>query len=228
MSFKITKSSETTRDYNNSDLIVKEPSMKESALVNRTEKSALSVLKLIISEEIVKAKNMDSNVIFEIRKINFSDGKTDQPIRKFYDQFQVIQIENEEEIFLKMPKKCDEAILKFLLNDRPSPTYCCVDFWMDTVGLYSNRTVNHVIGKWKAKELDESLLSSGEPIVIHNKVQEPVHFAVYLTNGIYLSVFGISGWLIATTLDQMKIGFNGVTAYKLKLRRVKKPIKNLV
>jgi ABC-type thiamine transport system ATPase subunit len=45
-----------------------------------------------------------------------------------------------------------------------------------------------------------------------------VHFAVYLTHGIYLSLFGSTGSIIASTLQEMKKGFSTPHAAKLTLQ----------
>lgn len=213
----------------NSDSTIQENSTRKSeplSLVDRTETSALSVLKFIVSEDIEYARNNDSNVIFKLRKITLIDDGEEivlgrnKTIQKVYDQLNMLfQIESKKEIRLdpSMPKKCNDALLKLLLNGRPSPKYCCVDFFMDTVGLYSNLTVNNIVGKWEAQKFEETSLNTGDGIIIYNEVEKPVHLAIYLTNGIYLSLFGASGPLIATTLNEMKTGFGGVDAYRLTL-----------
>jgi hypothetical protein len=193
------------------------------SFVEHTEKSALSVLKFIIGKDMVYTKNIDSNVIFKVQKITLiGDGEEivlsgNETTRKVYCQLSLLfKIEDEKEICLdtSLPKKCNDTLLKYLLNGRPSPKYCCVDFLMDTVGRYSDLTVNHIVGHWIEQEYEETSLNTGDGIVIYNEVKKPVHFAIYLCNCIYLSLFGSSGPLIATTLNEMKTGFGGVTAYK--------------
>jgi hypothetical protein len=128
---------------------------------------------------------------------------------------------NEEE--LQLSETFKKAISNFELNGKPHPYYCCIDFCMDTNGFYEDRHVNWVKGIWGVGPLDESTLSTGESIVIYNS-SNPIHFAVYLRDGIYLSLFGKDRGLQAANLDDMMSIYNGDVAYKLTL--LKAPYEN--
>lgn len=201
---------------------------KPEEIIERTETAALPALKFIVSEEIQYAKNHSADSIFKIRTITIIGDEEEilldapKTTQKVYNQLDILfQNKNKEEICLNstMPEKCNNALLKFLLNGRPSPKYCCVDFFMDSFGLYSDLKVNKIdLKKWEIQDLDEASLCTGDGIIIFNEVLKPVHFAIYLTNGIYLSLFGRKGPLIATNLDEMKTGFCGISAYRLNLK----------
>lgn len=201
---------------------------KFKEITKRTEIAALSDLKFIISEDTLCGKNDNSNSIFELRKITLiGDGEetvltTNTTTKKNYNRLSILLQNREGKEFPINPQlseKCNNVMLKLLFNGRPDPKYCCFDFFMDSVGLYSNRNVNQFdLNKWEMQNVDEASLNTGDGIIIFDEVQKPVHVAIYLTNGIYVSLFGSTGPLIVTDLNEMKTAFNGMSTYRLNLK----------
>ncbi len=74
------------------------------------------------------------------------------------------------------------------------------------------------IGKWDITDFDEQNMVSGDSIMISKDPEHMnvTHLAIYLGDGLYLSKFGVGGKLIATTMDEMKKGFAGQYAFKMR------------
>ncbi|HEV7736655.1 MAG TPA: hypothetical protein VGO47_04690, partial [Chlamydiales bacterium] len=198
-----------------------------SASLNLTERTYPLSLKVIIGPNTGTGLNTDSGATYkthlvsikqEIKKTTVCKKITNQ---KSEDQLNILfQPDGSNGIHVKqLSNTCKDAIFKFLRNGRPAPKYCCIDFFIDTIGHYSNQSVNCWNGVWEVHTLHEASLDTGEGIVIYNAEDKPVHFAIYLTNGVYLSLFGTNGPLIIANLDEMKIAFGGATAYKLILKQ---------
>lgn len=70
--------------------------------------------------------------------------------------------------------------------------------------------------KWNVTRLEkedglmptDTICISHDPTIEYGR-SRITHFAIFLGNGLYLSKFGTSGRLIATTLEEMKKGFGG-------------------
>lgn len=107
------------------------------------------------------------------------------------------------------------AILNFISKGGAFPEYCCFDFFFNAHGFYSDGSSWFAPGRWQYKQLNETLLKSGDGIVVYDKNLKWVHSAIYLVNRLYLSVFGSGGPLIVADLDEMKKIFNGYHACEM-------------
>lgn len=166
---------------------------------------------------------VNTNVLFKTHRIFLVDDKEKLeittphlPIYKVYSQVNIIIQSNGSitDITNSLPENYKNAIYNVVLNRRLFPSeYCCIDFAKDALGIYSEETINES-GDWDVSEFEEKSLNPGDAIVITGANQELLHYAIYLTNGIYLSIFGSVSPITASNLEETMKAYNGVNAYK--------------
>ena len=204
---------------------------------NSTYETDCKILKLIITEELLLIHNTNSNNYSKARSVILATGE-DQNC--FLDNFQSESNDYKSisknykllEIFLKTldietqttklisipPLKNQEKILNLLQNSRPHIEYCCVGFAMDMFDQYSIEKTNHIYApNWLTNELiDESNLKTGDLIWITSN-DSIGHFAIYLSNKLYISLGGSAGPIMITTLEEMENIYNGRNVLQLTL-----------
>lgn len=129
----------------------------------------------------------------------------------------LFRYKNSDETLIELSARCKRSILNVTFKKRPQ-SYNCVDFIMDSVGLYNSKKPNTLKGHWLEEPLDESTLISGDIIALKRK-SKLKHFAIYAINGIYLSKFG-SGHtdILPSTLEEMTKLYRATTATKMTLK----------
>lgn len=162
-----------------------------------------------------------------LNPLNFSGGGlnlTAQKIKIYIETNGIL-------IPIVTPSKVQKNILKFILKGRPVKAYCCVDFVQQLWDVYEPDQPNiFVPSKWTIFPLrSEGELEVGTSIFLNasfaEKTLNPVHFALYLGHGLYLSLCGsaaegeaIPGILIVATLPEMQALYPSNGVYKMYLK----------
>lgn len=124
----------------------------------------------------------------------------------------VLIAENGTETPIEVSENCKKSIHTILEKKHPEK-YNCVDFAMESVGLYEETKLNHPQGRWTKKTFHEKDLVSGDIITLYkNNVRQ--HYGIYLADGIYISKFGVLN-LRLTSLEDMKKAYEADMAYKI-------------
>jgi hypothetical protein len=190
---------------------------------------AQRTLNIFITEEVVFFRNSDDPEISSSgRFVLIKDGNTTLcslndrlSIPDEYDEITLTLQNGDEVIDITESLSPDfrRAVFHFLTKGRPHPYYCCVDFFLDTFGLYKMERTNHVNGEWLTEKFQEEFLKIGEGVYCssHSADLSGTHFAVYLSNGLYIFVGGVSGSLIVANLAQMKEMYPSEGVFKLSL-----------
>lgn len=176
------------------------------------------VLTLLITNKMIAGINRDTNVKFEARRIKvIGEGeqyelKRFKTLTKVYGQLRVLfQLEGTNKYqVINLSKECESIVLKLLQEGRPFQDYNCLAFFEDALGISSIRDY-----KWRKENFVEKELTTNDGVVICNKNKTPIHFAIYLTNSVYLSIGGTAGPLVAMSMNDMSKSNDGAAAYKI-------------
>lgn len=115
------------------------------------------------------------------------------------------------ETSISLSDKCKVAFQNVREKKRPEK-YNCIDFAKECVGHYKPSELNE-LGDWILHQgFNEQNLASGDLVALF-KDKDFQHFAVYMTDGIYLSKFGM-GDLYFTSLEMMQITYGANKVYK--------------
>ena len=192
---------------------------------NRIDATNSQILKLLIIKKLTLQMNMtfgpvcQTYLVVAIGDDEYKILHSQDPLQKKYNQLHIIyQIEDSKGIHVEdtLSEQCKKTILDFASKGRPIKDYCCTDFLTDSYGLYSDQRVNHISSSsWRLDPLDEAALAPGDGITILDKDKTLAHYAIYLIDGVYLSVFGKEGPLVAATLDEMMEAYNGEDVAKI-------------
>lgn len=144
-------------------------------------------------------------------------------------EIEKIQIFFKSESFIhlvNMPEKVNRNLLRFFVyNKNRPPSFCCVDFVTFIFGMYAENEVNKFQRKnWNFYRFQKKYLFEGDAICLGRKNSKRpncllpgkiLHFALYIGNGLYLSVFGNNGPLKAATLNAMKTLYNANEVHQM-------------
>ncbi|MBA3535912.1 MAG: hypothetical protein H0T84_04790 [Tatlockia sp.] len=123
-------------------------------------------------------------------------------------------------ISIIIPDEMNHKLLSFLRHYKPriNYAYCCIHFAYElSYGRGIIPDIDEGFGyyfKDSQEPLDETTLLSGDIIHLYNadkdinRFAQDNHWAVYIGQGYYLSLFGNAGFLYLTNLEAMNISFN--------------------
>lgn len=117
----------------------------------------------------------------------------------------IIKFENEEvDILKKFPKTAQKAILSVLVNGRPHKNYDCKDF----IDSYIENTYQIIGGREISLFTLENDLKTGDVVFMgipeqNTEYLKPLHAALYLDRGLFLSVGGAGKGLMVTPLETL-------------------------
>ena len=138
------------------------------------------------------------------------NGLTIQPNKKYeiLFKYKLQGIEKTQ----KVPPIMNQNLLNYLAGGRRE-NECCMDFVNALLFGCKTQQLNSIIlNGSRSYFIDDSLsLTMGQTIAIGDNtsgVYEPKHFAIYIADGLFLSVMGNDTPLMITTLDQMKAVYN--------------------
>jgi hypothetical protein len=191
-------------------------------------------VKVTINAEEIDLINIDNNVVFHGMDTDVTIHRSDDVIKSmklldldhetknFFDrvneEYRIEFYFCHNKVTTTLPNEISSNLIKFLKLYRPNPNgnYCCINFAYEmTYGRgnikYDNDT--SYFNELSSSEFSENKLVPGDIVHLYN-AKEPItkfHYAIYIGQSYYLSLFGITGHLIITPLEEVKRGFNADT-----------------
>ena len=184
-------------------------------------------LELRISPQLITGTNQDSGVEVRYRRstLLLPDGQEKMlaaPIMATGEKSEGIMLkirgEDGREEQINLPRSLKVRLQEYLSWGPDRRPFDCGSFVHFLYHLpYRPGNFNSL--KWEIRSLvDERQLKAGDAILLSDSSEDPnrpVHFAIYLAHGLYLSKFGNIGGLIVTDLEQMRVGFGGTKAFRI-------------
>ena len=173
------------------------------------------------------AENVDIHEFFKTYQVFLKHNNSSTPL------YQHNQIKNVSDlnVLLKNAFSKQKITLPYIVkqnlltllkkpNLRLFPTFCCVDFINFLFGQLEEKNTFSV-PCWDIYEISStSDLTLGDAIYL-SKGNQITHFALYISDNVYLSLFGTNGPLIITSLGEIKKGFDGNSVYKISPKNPK-------
>ena len=183
---------------------------------------------LIVDPEIEQGRNLDTDQIIHFRRATITDGSRIVPISKrmlardpLPRKLEIV-FSDDSTSAVDLPPAIGQRLLSYLTFGPPDQPFDCARFVHYLAGI-SQQYGKFDPDRWKISRLaSEDRLGAGQMVMLTRQVystDQPVHFAMYLARGLYLSKFGYRGGLIVTTLREMLNAFEGRGVYSLEPER---------
>ena len=182
-------------------------------------------IKIEVLDEIIGAINLSNAVMQPCNKIMIqvlAGKEVIQEIlprmwtKEFGLQCELVNDKKRIEIFFHksnktyfMPRIINANLVKFLRLYKPEekPRYSCLHFIYEMIygrGVIEDDYDSKYVFEDKTETFNESKLVIGDIVHLYTDSETPPHFALYIADGFYLSLFGTIGPLVIATLDMMK------------------------
>lgn len=215
------------------------------------QKKESKYIKLTVHERAFTATNLENNLVFPIRGVTV-ELRSDSPSEILFSiylcqlnhesatHFKELDKKTKVQIFFEqdnvtttLPDEMSSNFVNFLKHYKPknNPIYCCINFAYEMLygrGVIKNDNSPDDFNESLRDLFSEEKLNCGDIVYLYDASKSYVHYAIYIGQNEYLSLFGRSGPLIITSLDAMKKGFGAnicVNVSKKHLLNAHEPIK---
>lgn len=182
---------------------------------------------LIEKDEVIFGTNTDSGQSFELRNMSLGRRRIDGKFSYYglrdlsnTENVEILVRESDDVRKIGLPNNMLKRLAEYLANEKDLSDF---NFDCSAFAHLLNEVPHEFEGfnsyLWNLEELDsEENLAIGDTIllskILTQSASEPKHFAIYIGDGLYISKFGQSSRLIASTLEEMKKGFDADLAHK--------------
>ncbi len=191
------------------------------------EKIQTQITKLIIEKDHdVYSLNIDTKQLALIKELNILRNNSG----KGSDYYNISNLSRTKTLFIglretneikeiKLPKDMLKRVADYLASKNEiNDNFDCASF-VHAVNKIPYEAPDFDTSKW-IPSLYNGNMNAGDTIVIVDSkadyVDQIKHFAIYLSDGLYISIGGQARPLIITNLNEMKNSYQGDTVYKLK------------
>ena len=214
------------------------------------------LIRLVVHKQTFVGTNRSNNVVFPIRgvTVELHSGSPNRILFSIYlsglnhetsTHFKALDKKTKVQIFFEqdnvtttLPDEMSGYFVNFLKHYRPKgkQNYCCINFAYEMLygrGVIKNDNAIDDFNVSPSDLFSEEKLNCGDIVYLHNDndSNKNVHYAIYIGQNEYLSLFGTTGPLMITSLDAMKKGFGADICSNISKKQrsnAHEPIKNVI